>query len=355
MKSKTKNYIISILFVFILISFLGLNVFSSDKEISVSERRKLLQFSKVTLNNFEEYASDQFVGRDFFKNIKSTFGTKILRQKDDNGIFIKDDAIYKIEYPVNEKNVQKTAEKINKVYEKYLKDINGNIYYSIIPDKNYYLESDYVLKLDLNKIENIFENNLSSNMKYISIKEKLSLEDYYRTDLHWKQENLEDVVKVLKKEMNLEFDDENIYNIIDKGEFYGSYYSQISNNLNPDTLKILTNDLLDICKVYNHEKKKESKIYTDIKSYDKYDMFLDGATALIEIENVNNNTDKELIIFRDSFGSSIAPLLVDSYKKITLVDLRYMSYELLEEYIKFENQDILFLYNTLIINENNLK
>ena len=123
MKSKTKNYIISILFVFILISFLGLNVFSSDKEISVSERRKLLQFSKVTLNNFEEYASDQFVGRDFFKNIKSTFGTKILRQKDDNGIFIKDDAIYKIEYPVNEKNVQKTAEKINKVYEKYLKDI----------------------------------------------------------------------------------------------------------------------------------------------------------------------------------------------------------------------------------------
>ena len=84
-------------------------------------------------------------------------------------------------------------------------------------------------------------------------------------------------------------------------------------------------------------------------------MFLDGATALIEIENVNNNTDKELIIFRDSFGSSIAPLLVDSYKKITLVDLRYMSYELLEEYIKFENQDVLFLYNTLIINQNNLK
>ena len=356
MKSKTKNYIISILFVFILIVFFALNVFSSDKEISVSERRKLLHFSNVTLSNFEEYASDQFVGRDFFRNIKSVFSTKVLRQKDDNGIFIKDDAIYKIEYPVNEKNVQKTAEKINKVYEKYLKDINGKIYYSIIPDKNYYLETEDTLKLDLEKIENIFDKNLSSNMKYISIKEALSLDDYYRTDLHWKQENLEDVVNVLKKEMGIEFADSNsVYTVIDKGEFYGSYYSQISNNLKPDVLKILTNDILENCKVYNHEKKKESKVYTDTKSYDKYDMFLDGAIALIEIENISSNTDKELIIFRDSFGSSIAPLLVDSYKKIILVDLRYMSYELLEEYIKIENQDVLFLYNTLIINQNNLK
>ena len=358
MKEETRNYIITISFVFILILFLALNIFSSDKEISVSERRKLLQFSDVTLDNFEEYASDQFVGRDFFRKVKSEFSTKILKQKDDNGVFIKNGAIYKMEYPVNENNVKKTAEKINKVYDKYLKDIKGKIYYSVIPDKNYYLEDKNVLKLDLKKIEGILKNNLSNNMKYISIVDSLELEDYYKTDLHWKQENLEDVVKVLKSEMNTisnfeEFD--NIYKIENKGEFYGSYYSQISNNVNPDNLNILTNDVINNCKTYNYETKKQGRIYTEKNSYDKYDIFLEGATPLIDIENNSSKTDKELLIFRDSFGSSIAPLLIDNYKKIVLIDLRYISYELLEEYIEFKNQDVLFLYNTLIINQNNLK
>ena len=34
-------------------------------------------------------------------------------------------------------------------------------------------------------------------------------------------------------------------------------------------------------------------------------------------------TDRELVIFRDSFASSLAPLLMEQYAKITLVDIRY--------------------------------
>ena len=63
---------------------------------------------------------------------------------------------------------------------------------------------------------------------------------------------------------------------------------------------------------------------------------------------VDNN--KELIIFRDSFGSSITPLILTGYSKVTLVDTRYMSPKLINQYIKFANQDILFMYSTLIIN-----
>ena len=56
------------------------------------------------------------------------------------------------------------------------------------------------------------------------------------------------------------------------------------------------------------------------------------------------------MIFRDSFGSSIAPLLVQSYAKVTLVDIRYMRMEMLQRLIGFENQDVLFLYSTLVLN-----
>ena len=43
---------------------------------------------------------DQFVGRDLLRSIKSLFNFEIYRQKDNNKLFIENDSIYKIEYPL---------------------------------------------------------------------------------------------------------------------------------------------------------------------------------------------------------------------------------------------------------------
>lgn len=61
------------------------------------------------------------------------------------------------------------------------------------------------------------------------------------------------------------------------------------------------------------------------------------------------------MLFRDSFGSSIAPLFLENYSKITLVDLRYISKDVLENFIEFDKQDVLFLYSTLVLNQNIFK
>ena len=72
---------------------------------------------------------------------------------------------------------------------------------------------------------------------------------------------------------------------------------------------------------------------------------------LLTISNPDCKTEKELILFRDSFGSSLAPLLIAGYSKITLVDLRYISTDILDDFIDFTKaQDVLFLYNTQILN-----
>ena len=68
------------------------------------------------------------------------------------------------------------------------------------------------------------------------------------------------------------------------------------------------------------------------------------------MENPNATTDRELILFRDSFGSSLAPYFLQGYKTVTLVDIRYVSSSLLEKFISFHGQDILFAYSTLILN-----
>ena len=96
-----------------------------------------------------------------------------------------------------------------------------------------------------------------------------------------------------------------------------------------------------------------SEIKNDMEkaaSRDPYEIFLGGADPLIIIENPNAEREKELVVFRDSFGSSLVPLLVSEYSKVTLIDTRYMQSAAIGSFVKFDNQDVLFLYSTLILN-----
>lgn len=363
MQNKIKNIVISIGFIVILMTILIANILIPDEKISISERRKLAQFPEITLKNilkgntskeFEKYAIDQFVGRDIFRSIKSVFNMEIYKQKDNNKLFIKDETIYKMEYPLNEVAVEKTAKKIAEIKEKYLQGMT--VYYSIIPEKNYYLQDDH-LKMDYKKIQEIMQRNIT-DMTYINIFSELTTEDYYRTDTHWKQENIRKVVEKLEKEMNLKDTSKIEYIEKELGDFYGVYYAQMGLKIKPDKIKYLTNDTIENCTTYNYETKQIGKVY-DLEKYknspDKYNIFVSGGTPLITIDNPNATTDKKLLLFRDSFGSSLAPLLIENYKKITLIDIRYIDSSLLKLYINFNNQDVLFIYSGLVLNQNILK
>ena len=121
-----------------------------------------------------------------------------------------------------------------------------------------------------------------------------------------------------------------------------------------EPLNYLYNVLFDSCKVTDYETNSEMPIYdlakTESAKGEGYDMFLGGSKSLITIENPNAATDKELVIFRDSFGSSIAPLFAEAYSKITLVDIRYLPSEMVGRFVTFDNQDVLFLYSTPVLN-----
>lgn len=349
-----KEKILSIGFVLIISCFFLLNIFIPDKELSYTERRKLTSFPKIDVknifngnvfNSFEDYALDQFAFRENFRNLKSLIQFNILKKKDNNNIFIKDDAIYKLEYPLNEKKVNNFIQKINNLYENYLKDMN--VYYSIIPDKNYYLDSDY-LKMDYDKLFDMVKSKVN-NMKYIDITSSLTLDDYYRTDTHFKQDKIDKVVKKLSKEMGFSYTNE--YKINSYEPFYGVYYGQAALKLKPDTINYLTNEYIDGAIVKDLDSDLTSAYELDsLGEMDSYDVFLSGATPFITIDNPKAKTNKELVIFRDSFGSTLAPLLIEGYSKITLIDLRYMGTSYLKDLITFDNQDILIIYSTLVIN-----
>lgn len=239
---------------------------------------------------------------------------------------------------------------MNRLYKKRLK--TSNVYYSIIPDKNYYSKDNY-LSLDYDGLINIVKNNMNADMSYIDITDTLSLEDYYYTDIHWKQENLFKTVDKFSKTMNFKTGKSYKKNVYDT--FYGSYYGQLGLNLEPDKLTFLTNDVINnsLVEDISSDLKTVYEI-SSLGSIDSYDVFLGGATPIVTVTNSNAINSRELIIFRDSFGSSIAPLFLEGYSKITLVDLRYIDESLLSDYMDFQNKDILLLYNTTIINNSDL-
>ena len=88
-----------------------------------------------------------------------------------------------------------------------------------------------------------------------------------------------------------------------------------------------------------------------IDGTDGYDVFLGGSQPVIEIECPNAKTDRELYIFRDSFGSSLSPLFTGAYAKITVIDLRYITAQYLANTVTFTpGADALFINSTLVLN-----
>lgn len=331
-------------------------------DYSDSERRLLAQFPTLStetietgsfMQDFEDYAADQFPIRDTFRRVKSFSELVMLQKLDNNNLYIENGYISKNEYPLNEEMLEHAAERFRYIYDSFLAGNDMNIYFSIVPDKNYFLTQDNArLSADYSELISIMREK-TDYMNYIDIISLLEIEDYYYTDTHWRQENISDVAEKIAAEMGVDIESEYTINQLDN-PFYGVYYGQLALPVEPDTIKYLTNEALDNCKVisYNTGKPIETTVYNMEKAYgkDPYEMFLSGADPLITIENPDASSERELIIFRDSFGSSLAPLLVEGYSKITLVDIRYIQSGMLGNFIKFNDQDVLFLYSTLLLN-----
>ena len=333
-----------------------------SEAVSEAERRPLAQMPEMTaesllsgefMEKFEDYSLDQFPLRDAFRRIKSLFHFYILQQEDNNDIYLSDGYAVKQEYPLKEDSVVHALDRFQYVYEKYLADSNCAVYQAVIPDKGYYLaETSGHLTMDYEKLFSMVKTGMPWATP-IDLTEDLSAEDYYETDVHWRQEKLLSAAQIVCDAMGIMTPDASDYRTEAlQRPFYGVYYGQAALPMEPETLYYLQSDLLQDCRVYDYESGQYTDVYNmeKLNSRDLYDVFLSGSRSLLTIENPYSQTGRELILFRDSFGSSLAPLLVQGYDQITLVDIRYIQIDVLDRFLEFRGQDVLFLYSTSILN-----
>ena len=367
--------------------------FGGDEAYSISERRDLLQwpgdpdkngYSDVCdkdwpgltadtlmdttfMQAFEDYTTEQFPLRDRFRQIKALFHYNALLQKDNNNIYVVDGYTAQMDTFTDTNKLTATLMTFNRLYEQRLKDAGCNIYTAIVPDKNYYLAPEYgYLSMDYELMMSMIHEKMPWS-QHVDLTGCLTDKDYYFTDTHWRQENLIPVAQKLAEAMGNTLPQLSDYQkeLID-APFYGVHYGHAALPMDPETIYVLNNDLLKACTVTYQDKTGKTVQFQGVYDYgrittsaDLYDLFLSGEFGVITIENPNAATDKELYIFRDSFGRSLTPLLLQDYSKVTLVDPRWartiwMDNEMNPLYNLKEGDDVLFLYSTAVLNSDGI-
>jgi len=401
---KTRNIIT--MAVFLVISFgLFLAFFiMPSSDFSRTERRPMASFPSAALNepesrngydgswwryfvggtlmaNFEVFMQDQFPLREQFRTSNAVMNHWVIQLRDNNGNFFSNGHLAQLDYRLNEQYVHRNAAAFARIMRDMFPD--NNIFYAVIPDKNYFLAApNGFLHLDYAEMMRIIHYHLGDLAEYIDLFDIMSLDDFYRTDIHWRQENLFPVARELAERMGVTRPDPTDFTTNNIPGFFGSWHGHAALPIRPDVLVYMASrytrgarvqrfdyraavwDFVDYVTVggVQHPLEVHMRFLFDSPySLDGYDVFLGGLQPVMTIENPYATTDRELIMFRDSFGSNLAPLLIGSYSRITLIDPRLVGPQalagipgrltgVLEMLELGDNVDVLFLYSTTMFN-----
>ncbi len=287
--------------------------------------------------------------------------------------YVSDGSIVAVSPPLDEKSVLRATDRFAYLHDTWLAPNDMHIFVAVVPDKSYYMpdkkgrgQMDYAAMYDM----------VYGAMDYASpihIADCLDKDAYYSTDSHWRQECLLPVAERITDAMLHGTDTGSsgafaaaAYETKTAADsFTGSYADAVTeaaawekkqfSQVKPDTIFYLTNEILEQASVYIYDTGTTSGIYSEEKLHSRnpYDFFLSGPVALMRIENPAAETDRKLIAFRDSYGSSLLPLLVPFYREILVADIRYTMSGRLGEFVDFASYrgaDALFLYSTTLLN-----
>lgn len=272
--------------------------------------------------------------------------------------FVVEDGVYRLEKGLDEKSVDRAIGKFQKFAEDYCGE-SERVFLALIPSKNGYLNGSngHLNEAEFAILQSVYDK-WGSN--FIDLSVCLQLEDYYRTDPHWRQEALGNVLMELGAALEFDTDTtdwadtpltENWTSEVLTENYIGVYGAEVENPV-PETMTVLRHPDMEAMTVYNGETGEEIPLYDTSKltERDPYELFVGGPLSLVTIENPNAGNDRHLVVVRDSFGSALLPMLAQSYAKVTAVDIRYMMSAMVGNFVDFTGADVLFLYSSTVIN-----
>lgn len=333
------------------------NLIEPEKSFSESENRYLSTMPKLSSESLingkymlgvEAYLNDQFIIRDTWITAQSVLEYGIGK-RESNGVFIGENALLDNLKTPNEKYVDQSIEGINY----FLKEHNIPSTIMIIPNSAYVQQDklkNYARTWDQNEFINSVYGRLE-NITSVSVYDSLYAHKdeyiYYRTDHHWTTYGAFLSFQKYCEVSNFPVIADYKYNTVSE-DFNGTLYSRSGVRfIESDTIDAYQTEYAESSTVYNGEETKEyPTIYFDeyLDKKDKYAYFLGPNEPLVTIKG-SCGSDKKLLMFKDSYAHCFAPMLLNFYSEITLVDLRYINSDL-ANIVDIDSYDhVLFLYS----------
>ena len=374
MNHKTAK-IFGFVFPAILIAVMFFNIFLPDKNFSAEENRLLQTMPKPSISSIfsgrfetksESYAADQFMLRNMFIKIKSSFDTSLGSTESNNVFMCKDNYLMENISKADAKKMENNYNSLAKLKQLYP---NINMDFMLVPNAANIMSDKlplFAVTEDQNKqIDDFFKKIQSIGINPVDVratfkKNKEKVELYYHTDHHWTTDGAylayQDFAKKNKLNSNIKYDA-----LAVKNDFRGTLASKsgFTNGLN-DMIKIYLpkegQNYKNSVIFYSDTKEKTTEFYklNNLKKKDTYTVF-GGSNHPIYSIKTPVSSQRKLLLIKDSYANSFIPFLSQDYREIIVIDPRYF-FDDISEIIKANGiTDILFLYNAnTFFNDNSL-
>lgn len=355
-KKIIKNVIFAALFSSVWGALIISNLLIPEKGFSENENRRLSSMPGFSLDRLldgsfmsevDTYVNDQFVLRDEWIGIMG-YSEYLLGKRESNGVYIGANAL-STEISPSTEYTSRNTDGINSFCE----SSGLECYFALIPsaagvqpdrlppftqtvDEKKLISEVYAEVTDAVCVD-LYDVLSAHRAEYI----------YYRTDHHWTTYGAYLAYTELCGKMGIAPAPYNTERISDS--FDGTLYSRSG-------VRFVESDEMEAFALEGSpslivgsggESVEYPYIYFSeyLGQKDKYSYFL-GTNQPLEIIRSGRGEGKKLLLFRDSYSSCLAPMLLTEYDEIILVDMRYINIDLGELVDISDCDAALFLYST---------
>jgi hypothetical protein len=363
---KAVSIIIAVGFFAYLVLFALLTVITNKSDFSDIENRLLANIptinfgniiDKDVMNGIDSYVSDHFFLRTDWVKLKTDTDIA-LGARIENGVFICNGSSRFAEEvsTYNTETVDRTIAGINDFQEAH--DIET--YFMLVPTAAA-IYADELPKnapnIDqqafINEVHSALDPKITAVSVYSVMEQNRNDYIYYRTDHHWTTRGAYNAYLYLGAVMGYEPFRISRRETAAEG-FLGSLYSKVLyDGVKSDTIEIYHPEggtkitSVSVTKDFQNAPETSDSVYFRefLGEKDKYPLFLGQNQPLVTVRSEANTGGERLLIIKDSYANSIAPLLSENFYEVTLLDMRYISSGI-DSVIDFSEYDkVLFLYN----------
>jgi len=356
---RLQGQLLSWLLVIVIFGFLTAGIVVKDKDFSENENRNLAQFPKLSvssaldgsfLQGLGDYVADQFPGRNFWISVDLKM-KQLLGQKEAGGVYLCNDYLIQVPSQPNWEQVERNLAAVDAFSEKYPE---LNMVMTVAPNSvvinERLLPENAPARDQLADLERIDE--LLEVVPFRDVTGVLRDHDdeylYYKTDHHWTSLAAKYSFYALAEDLNIRPVEEDQYTVmLVSNTFEGTLSSKSGSHVSRDSVEIYEPRTgIEYFVTYADTGEKISSLYKRdaLTTKDHYTVFFGGNYSRVDV-TTTADTERALLIFKDSYANCMVQFLYPYFDHITIIDPRYY-YDNIDLVIKSEGiTDVLFLYN----------